>query len=178
MVIAFHQKWVHYRKHWMGSRREFNEIVRESLLEAADYWIKNYMNLHFGPGATSRYHYNFRSKVWLEYKARFYPTLVLPAPFEFTGELMSFVMDNARSGRMLDASKAISTFPSKQNPSGKQRVKIPIRIPHPIHPRYAGELSRLLPSEARQMRRVMFDALHRRLKASPSYNTEDDRLLA
>lgn len=159
------------RKRWLaaaGSNAELNKIFRESLMATASFWIDNYLPLHFGNQAMSRYGYARRSQRFLRRKAIVRPDLVPPSPMEYTGELKEYLLGKARSGAMLNASKAISTGVSKKNPNGKLRVTIPIRIPHPINPKNKGELSRVTRQERRAMNQVFIAELERRLDQSPT----------
>ena len=172
MVVAFKVKMISYRRSWMGKRGEFNELVRSSLRDVAALWIAQFLPRHFTNQAISLYRYAFRKPRYVERKRRLRPELIPPAPFQFRGTLMDYVMANAQSGQMLSASKAVATWSTSKNPSGKSQIKIPVRIPHPIHPKNRGELTRLAPSEIREMRRTFFDSLGSRLKASNKVREE------
>lgn len=158
------------RKRWEAanlSAGELNDIFRASLRATAEQWINTMLPQHFGNEAMNRYGYKFRSKRHLARKAWLRPDLSPPAPLEYTGELKSYVMGNATSGQMLNRTKTISTGPSQKNPNGKLRMTIPVQVPHPLNPKNAGELSRVIRSERRELDRLFYDTVSRKLSQSP-----------
>jgi hypothetical protein len=166
-VISYTVRVERIRKEWADSKRgkaALNRIFREALTDVAAFWIEHILPTHFGNQATALYGYRFRSDRYLKRKRRLRPDLIPPAPFELSGQLKDYVMTNAQSGRMLANSKPVAT-------SSKIRVTIPVRIPHPIHPKNRGELSRLNRSDRRQMRRYFMMRLKARIAEAPQRRT-------
>lgn len=172
------------RKRWLeegtgGGIRVFHGYVREALKKAASEWIDRFLPLHFGVMSFGRYNYAPRSGRYQNYKrnspwlrknvwggtprqwnATYVPNLYLgqtPEPFRYTGELKDYVLANRQAGNILSATRAVSR--------GQEAfVRIPVQLPHPIHPKNAGELTKLLAGEKAHLTAVFNRELARLVK--------------
>ncbi len=153
------------------AQKKINWAYRIAGMEAAYYWVNNYLHMHFEPRAFQRYGYARRSFRWNEKKARvnrayskntgqWYDAPKPPAPMVWTGELREHVLGRRNSYQ----AKATSKFASGDR---KQvlNITLPIHLNHPINPRNAGELTRLAPSEWRVMRGIVFQKAKKHLRA-------------
>lgn len=142
-------------------QREFNSLVREALTEAAKWWIEHFLPLHFEPSAVRRYGYAARKAEHNAIKRRarmvkkpgtaqtYVPAPKPPAPLVYTGELKREVL-----------SRPVSAFKIKATATGKkQKVRVPVRIPHPINPKNSGELTKLVNEELKMMHFVAMETL-------------------
>lgn len=157
------------RKRWEDdnlSTREINTIFSDALVIVSKHWVDKMLPLHFGNAAMNRYGYKFRSRRHLARKAVIRPDLVPPAPLEYTGELKSYVMGNARSGQIINSTRTVPKRGS-QKTAGVIRAIIPVQIPHPLNPKNKGELTRIIRSERRELDRMFFAAVNQLLDQSP-----------
>lgn len=145
----------------------FNAWVREGLLLAGEWWIKNALPRHFGRGATQRYKYALRKAKYMIQKARRFEDLRSlvktaaagglnqdPRPFE------SGITRNRRYPKTIDTVRnaRVRAFAT----SAKQHAEITVPLGHPIHPDHAGEMSKVLKEEIQTMRRIVIDHVKRR----------------
>ncbi|WP_166820517.1 hypothetical protein [Thalassoroseus pseudoceratinae] len=163
-MITF-QTYIKKKKPADIMQREFNALVREALIEAAEFWIKEFLPLHFESSAVRRYGYAARKSYYNKLKRRarmilkpgtaqqYVPAPKPPGPLVYTGELKKEVL-----------SRPVSAFKIKATATGKkQKVRVPVRIPHPINPKNSGELTKLVNEELKMMHRVATEALKERL---------------
>lgn len=157
------------RKSWERSTAEFNKLLKQALHETGEYWVREYLPRHFRPGASQRYNYAPRSGRWqaIKHRARMGRQwrngreVLLPkpvAPLVWTGQLRDEVLGRPVSDFNIKTSGA----------TGKARVHVPVKIPHPISKYHTGELTKLLPSEAREMARMAKAILDDLLDHAPS----------
>jgi len=166
-------------REWMirgGRVAPFNRLVRLALEHAANYWVKHFLPMHFRSGASERYGYPPRNQKYLQHKI--YAPFVQewnrrgtgnyvpnpnyrrsPQPFVYTGALRDYVLDRADAGELKP--RAVST-------SNVQRVEVRVGYPHPLRPRDAGWITRLIDSERDVLLNLFVTDLRRRMRATPT----------
>jgi len=151
-------------------QRLFNLWVREGLLLAGEWWIRNRLPLHFGPQATQRFKYALRTALWMVRKARklgdlptaktlgialkrgsgFGQLLQDKRPFEFSGQLKGVAIGSARATALATANTT--------------RVEVKVPLGHPINEKHSGELTMLLDMERKEMRKIVVEHVRMRLR--------------
>ena len=143
-----------------------HKLAAEGLRAAAQLWIEVYLPMHFRPNAKYRYGYKPRLSDYNRKKHEYrevrdwHTKMRVPNPnygqapldLVYTGSMREQVLSRAISGELLSR---------VQTPSAavKQLVRIPVPIPHPMHPSISstglgagkGELIRLMPDEIKAM---------------------------
>lgn len=175
----------------------FNQMVRESLLLTGQLWLRKFLPLHFGPQASRRYgyasrtwpwkaaklatgflanvpsfrqRYNIARSLWRSGRWREVPTVPAhdPRPLEGQREiegrpdsLRQMVLGRFAFGGGPGNLKATAT-------RNRQRLRIPVRLPHALNPKNAGEMTTLLASERHELlqffRIVLEEKLQRRAR--------------
>lgn len=132
-------------------QKNLNEIVRRVLVQVAQMWIVRFRELHFGPGAVQRYSYVARSAKYnaikrraltvKDWQGREVTAPKPPSPLVWSGSLRDAVLKKSPADFNIVARAT----------SNRQTVSVKIPIPHPLNPKNAGEIGRLIPSEVREM---------------------------
>lgn len=149
-------------------KRLLNEIVREGLREAAEFWITHYLPIHFTQSAYSRYQYSARSQRYLAIKARaqkirpwigtsrgdWVAAPKPPRPWVWSGETIHQLLGMTPEEFTI---KAIAT-------TKKQRVEVKLPVPHPTSPDHKGELGKLTQDEFKQMHEIAFAYIRHELQ--------------
>lgn len=146
------------------AKSQFNGWVRAGLVEAAKYWIANYLPLHFQRGAEQRYNYAPRTRRTHAIKARAaqrgliyspkggeVPYAGPPAPWVWTGDAKQALL-----GRSPDSFNIRPTATSNT-----QKVVVPLPIGHPINPRHKGELTVVTRAERRKLTDIVLTTVKR-----------------
>lgn len=142
-------------------QRFFNMWVREAFEAAAAWWIAERLPLHWGAGASDRYQYPDRSLRYLIKKAfvqgqtakgrglrrllgrrRNARVRDTSSPFELTGQMKRAALARAR-GRGFATSNG-----------ARLEITVPIGFAG-VRPENRGQIVKLLPAEARHMRRLI-----------------------
>jgi hypothetical protein len=151
---------------------EFNAFVREAIVRALDWWIRERLKLRFGADASRRFGYTPRGRRWLIRKAIYRRDLSAlkllgkesgnwqfdAHPFEFTGELMKTVTAQANATATATASR--------------QRGIIALPLGHEINPAVAGEhgiAGSVTEDEWRTMRKMVTDHVMQKLRTRPMF---------
>lgn len=152
-------------------QRSFNGMVKRSMEKAGEMWIKEFLPIHFTPKAVQRYRYAKRSDTLNAIKRRArqitneagvkVPMEKPPSPFVWTGEMKREVL-----GRSVDEFNIRTTATSN-----KVKAKVPVRIPHPLNPKNAGEIPRLVRDEIKAMKVVTVEALGKELNDFKKFRT-------
>jgi hypothetical protein len=132
-------------------QRNLNEIVRRVLTQTAQYWLVYFREKHFDPGAFQRYGYEARSAKYnaikrraltvKDWQGREHTAPKPPAPLVWSGSLRDAVLKKSPADFNIVARAT----------ANRQTVSVKIPIPHPLNPKNAGEIGRLIPSEVRAM---------------------------
>lgn len=179
MPFTFSMTVKEQRPKWLGSQREFNEIVRHALRSAAAWWLHFMLPKHFEPGAARKYKYTprnsryQRTKYFMGLQGRYITkrgpgdipegTKVLatfpPAPLVWTGDMKAKVL-NRPVNEYIAASRATAT-------SNRQRIRVPIPLGHPIPSHNTHELTVVTTEEMSELRHVFHNALLKRMHEGP-----------
>jgi hypothetical protein len=167
------------RPRWLGSQREFNEIVRHALRSAAFYWFDRFLPLHFQPGSARKYGYTPRTQKYqrLKYflgRAGAYITkrgpgdipegtkvraTFPPQSLVWTGDMKQKVLSRPPAD-YVSSSRATAT-------SNRQRIRIPIPLGHPIPAHNTHELTVVTPDEYEILSGVFRRVLLQRMGEDP-----------
>lgn len=169
MVLKFSVKIDRFRSAADLPTRQVNLIIKQGLETAAREWVRQFLPLHFGPGATQRYGYAARSRRTLQIKQRansvrrWRSSIPVPIPrpngaLVWTGDLKE---EATRLARDPDSAKLTSS-----GASGKEYVRVRIKLPHPMRPQNAEELTRLITSELTVMQRIAMNVMFIKLNSS------------
>lgn len=147
------------------TQRQFNQIIREVLIETGQYWAREFLPKHFEPGASGRYGYAPReertrrikryAKQVHRWDGAVVPLADNPRPLVFTGELIEDVLGRDPANFSVRATAT----------SNRQRVVVKVPLPHPLNPKNKGEVTRLIPSELRAMHRFATRRLKEKMAA-------------
>lgn len=173
MNVKFDANWFRAMARNYGiAQKKINDAFRLGGQEAGWWWINNCLPRHFTFAAYQLYGYARRSFRWNQKKLNAkraysvntgasYPAEQPPVPMVWTGELRRHVLGRTNSYQV----KATAKFATGDR---KQivRVSVPVGIPHPINPKNAGELTRIAPSEFRQMKSIVFQRARKLLVAA------------
>jgi hypothetical protein len=150
------------------TQRTFNGCVKRALQAIGMYWLAHFLKKHFDPRAYLRYRYAARS--WrtkrLKEAARqtgqikraevrggrtvgsqVFPTPPDVGPLVWAGELKRELM--SRPPNQFGNPDRWATATAK-----KQRVKVPVKFPHPMRAVNAAEVTVLIPEEVRELHKV------------------------
>lgn len=176
-MITFSARLQGYRARWMGSQREFNELlVRPALLDGVKWWLDNELPKRFLPGAVERYQLPQRTLRY-EKKKRYartvtaYPVHPLagipmpnpnygrmpPAPFVFTGYMRDYVETLRTNGALLRTTKTVAN-------SSRQEARVRIPYGHPINTKHAKTLGKRTQTEMKRFHQVCHASLLRRMR--------------
>lgn len=136
-----------------------NKFVREAGEFAGRHAIRNYLPLHFQPGAVQRYRYSARRSEYNKIKQRMRrvrpwitggkrgvakPAPKPPAPWVWSGDLRDKLL-----------SKSPEDFNIRSTATSKtQKVQIKLPTPHPISRDHRGELGRITNAEMKEMSKL------------------------
>lgn len=144
-----------------SGQRTFNAMLAESLKEAGKLAV-GFLDRHFTKGAVQAYGYSARGRAYLEAKRRkkywkikgkSYPVKKPPRPLVLVGDL-----EKAIKGRT-PASYRIRATATRT----RHKLKIPVRLPHPLYARHAEELGRLKQAEVDDMNALTWRKLQGRM---------------
>jgi hypothetical protein len=158
-------------------KRLLNQFVRDGLQLAGEFWVKEFLPMHFAQGATERYQYAYVSKVYAIIKNR--ARRVRPWIGRTRGGWVTapkpvrpWVWSGATMGELL--TKSPSEFNIKPRATAsKQTVTVPLRVPHPVTSEHAGELGRLRPDEFEVMHQIAFDHIMEELHKIREIRTQE-----
>lgn len=134
--------------------REFNGYVRQAMHGAGEYWVTHILPLHFLPSAVHRYAYISRTERYLrrkrratrvrEWRGQWVNAVQPPLPLVWSDALR-------RSTR-----RPLSEWNIRATATAnRQKVVVPVRLPHPMNPKNAGEITRVNNEDIRNMRRII-----------------------
>jgi hypothetical protein len=144
-----------------GSRRSeqaWKQAWENAGRVAAREWLDEYLPLHFEAGSSQRYRYAPRNPRWNRAKARgkawvargvFIRIPTPPTALVWKGQLQQSALANRRLHRIESVARMW-----QGRPMFRVRVRIP--LPHPLNPKNRGELTRMTPTEARTLARLVF----------------------
>lgn len=149
-------------------QRFFNMWVREGFALAADWWITTRLPLHWGPNASDQFGYPPRTLRYLVLKAfaqgnsskgrglrkllgnRTSVRIRDTSPFELSGRMKAAALARAKGQGFATSNGA------------RMEVTVPTGFAG-VHPENRGMIVKLLPAEARHMRRMVVDHVARKL---------------
>lgn len=144
-MIAFRVQVVQDRAAWVGKTRDFNAIVKGSLIEGARLWVRDLLPRHFGPLAKRRYAHQPRRERYnrtkrrrptlRDWKGNYHPNPRYgeePADLTYTGELEEYVLGRSVEEYLSDRTASGAT--------GKEKFRVRIGFPHPMQVQHAAEV--------------------------------------
>lgn len=149
--------------------RQWNDIIREALKEAAEFWIATCLPKHFEQGASQRYQYEKRREAYLRLKrimekvrpwigtkrqAAYIPAPKPPRPWVWSGMTIDKLLKRSPSDFNIQARAT----------SKRQTVRVPLPVPHPTNPNNVGELGKMTRDEFRMMSEIALAVVRLKLQ--------------
>lgn len=139
--------------------RAWNHLIAGAYRLAGEYWVEHFLPLHFTAGAVQRYSYAARTRRYLERKrfakalrdgkGNWFVPIKPPLPLVYSDQLRKDVLGRNKSAFNIRATAT----------SNKHQVRVPVRIPHPLNPKNAGEIVRWNDQEKEILRGVIMQAM-------------------
>jgi hypothetical protein len=158
-------------------KRLLNTIMRDALKATGEFWVKEFLPLHFQQGATAKYNYALVNKIYAIIKNRakrvrpwigrtrgdWVPAPKPVRPWVWSGYTMYELLGKAPSQFNI---RPVAT-------TAKQTVTVPLPVPHPISSEHSGELGRMTDDEFRLMHKFCFDYVLAELDKIKSIETAE-----
>jgi hypothetical protein len=125
-----------FRGDFAGMQRDFNRLLVSVLLDLGYWWIEHKLPIHFTASGAGRYRYPTHTRKFLALKQ----AIGSPEPFVFSGELRDYAIARANP-------KATAT-------RNRSRLIVAIPIPHPIRPKWRGQLGKLSRGDLRELHQL------------------------